>query len=338
MKYPKWLKEGDLISVTAPSGGVTGQRNILRLNHAKQNIEKLGYHYKETKNVRTEYNGRSSTPHQRAEEFLELWKSNEVSAILMATGGDFLLEIFNNLDLKELEQYTPKWIQGYSDITSLSFVITTLLDIATIYGPNVKSYGMEPIYPNLINALELMKGNEIVQESFEKYESFSEEENPYAPYYLTEKNEWKEIKEEKEVSFTGRSIGGNFDVIQYLMGTPYDRVKDYVEKYKQDGIIWFLEIYHKTTTQVYLQLWQMKKAGYFKNCKGILFGKSPILEPEYNIDFKQTIKQALGDLEIPILYDTDIGHIGPQIPIVNGGVLQIEYKEGKGKIKTIFKE
>lgn len=326
-----------MIGVAAPSGGIVGERNLLRLENAKHHIEEMGYLYKETENVRTDERGRSSSAKKRAEQLMELWTEEEIGAIIMATGGDLLVEILDELDLKEIGHYEPKWIQGYSDIGILTFIFTTVLDIATIYGPNVKSYGMEPMYENLLNSFELMKGNEIVQQSFEKYESFSKEEDPYASYQLTEKSQWKEIRNLEKLNFSGRSIGGNFDVIHFLMGTPYDKVKEYIEKYREDGIVWFLEIFHKTTVELYLQLWQMKKAGYFENCNGILFGRSMILEQEYDMNFEQTIKSILGDQNIPILYDVDIGHVGPQIPIVNGAVLQIEYETGKGKIKTIFK-
>jgi muramoyltetrapeptide carboxypeptidase LdcA involved in peptidoglycan recycling len=33
---------------------------------------------------------------------------------------------------------------------------------------------------------------------------------------------------------------------------------------------------------------------------------------------------ALGDLSIPVLYDLDLGHIPPQLAIVNGALADIE--------------
>ena len=77
--------------------------------------------------------------------------------------------------------------------------------------------------------------------------------------------------------------------------------------------------------------------GYFKYCKGILFGRPLIVREDYEMKYFDAIKQALGDLDIPIIYDTDIGHVPPQMPIVNGGILEVKNKDGKFFVKTNFK-
>ena len=53
----------------------------------------------------------------------------------------------------------------------------------------------------------------------------------------------------------------------------------------------------------------MKNAGYFENCKGI----------------------------IPIILDCDIGHVPPQMPIVNGAILEVMCEKGEGVIKTFLR-
>ena len=269
MKFPKKIKYNDIIGVTAPSAGITKEDKILRLDAASENFKKLGFRYIETDNVRTCEKGRSSSGKKRAEEFLKLWENPEVSAIIMATGGDFLVEMLEYLDFEKIKNAEPKWIQGYSDITGLAFIITTILDIATIYGDNVKSFGMRNLYTNLTNSIEIMQGKEIVQKSFKKCEGIYEEsevvnQDPYAGYILNRKNTWKVIDAKYEnITFTGRSIGGCFDVIVNLIGTKYDKVKEYIEKYKNDGIVWFFDIYEMSSPQIYLHLWQMKNARLF---------------------------------------------------------------------------
>ena len=59
--------------------------------------------------------------------------------ILCAKGGDLLFEILDKVDYQALKA-NPKWVQGYSDPTSLLYAITTKYDIATIYGLNGKGY------------------------------------------------------------------------------------------------------------------------------------------------------------------------------------------------------
>lgn len=80
----------------------------------------------------------------------------------------------------------------------------------------------------------------------------------------------------------------------------------------------------------------MKNAGYFDNCNGIIFGRPLFVREDYGVKFNEAVYEGLKDLNIPIIYDVDIGHIAPQMPIVNGAILDIKYRDGKGKIKTIF--
>ena len=46
---------------------------------------------------------------------------------------------------------------------------------------------------------------------------------------------------------------------------------------------------------------------------------------------------SLNDLQIPVICDADIGHVSPQMAIVNGAILKITSKDGKGTVETILK-
>lgn len=49
-----------------------------------------------------------------------------------------------------------------------------------------------------------------------------------------------------------------------------------------------------------------------------------MVREDYKMKYFDAIKQVLGDLDIPIIYDADIGHVPPQMPIVNGGILEVK--------------
>ena len=336
MKYPEFIKKGDYIGITAPSAGITEDYKVLELDNAIKNFEKMGFKILETANVRTFNYGRSSSAKERAEQFMNLWENDDVSAIICAAGGDFACEMLDSLDFEYLKNTKPKWLQGFSDITNLGFVFTTNLDIATIYGENIRDYGMNELYKNLTDSIELMSGKEIAQNSFGVCEPKDEKKGVFESYKLTQKSSWKNLNGENKVEFSGRALGGCFDVIINLIGTKYDKVKEYIEKYKNDGIVWFLDIFEMSTPQVYCHLWQMKNAGYFENCKGIIFGRPFIIREDYEMSFEDVIKDALNNLNIPIICDADVGHIPPQMPIVNGAILKVECENGKGIIKNFF--
>lgn len=271
---------------------------------------------------------------------MQLWENPEVKLILCATGGDFLCEMLDYLDFEKIKQSKPKWIQGYSDITGLSFLFNTILDIPTMYCQTVKDYAMRPPFRNLTDCLEILSGNEVIQESFELYEKewFAEGiENPNHLYNLTEKVEWKNIVGGDKIEIQGRSLGGCLDCIRGFIGTKYDNVKNYIQKHKQDGIIWFLECFEMSTADLVRILWQMKNSDYFKNCNGIIFGRPLFIRNDYDIDFNQAVKDAIGDLNIPIICDADIGHVSPQIATVNGAILKIKSEYGRGTVETLLK-
>lgn len=380
MRYPENLKIGDTIGICAPSAGIAESEKIEKLEAAEKQLKEMGYKIKETKSVRKDENGRSASGKIRAKELMELLEDDDVKLIICATGGDFLIDILDYLDFEKLKNIKPKWIQGFSDITGISFLWNTILEIPSMYCQTIKDYAMRPLFKNLTDALEIESGKEIIQKSFplherswdeleEDLENMTKEaegqnkniiedldiskdpnsinniesskelnicnlkEETYQ-YNLTEKTEWKNLYGKRKIKIKGRTLGGCLDIIREFFGTKYDNINNYIEKHKEEGIIWFLECFEMTSPEVYRVLWQMKNAGYFNNCSGIIFGRPCMIREDYGMSFNQTVEEALESLDIPIICDADIGHIPPQMAIVNGGILEITSEDGKGVVKT----
>ncbi len=274
---------------------------------------------------------------------MELYKNEDVKAIIFLEGGDFACEILEYLDFKKISELPPKWIMGYSDCTTLTLTFNTLCDIASIYGPNFKSFGMSRLHESLTNSLRLMEKEEFTQNSYDKCEKFGivsleDEENPYYEFNLVDDVKWINLKGEDEISFRGRCIGGCIDLLrEVIIGSKFDKLKEYCEKYKEDGIVWFLEEYEGTTPETYRTLWRMKNIGLFDNCKGIIFGRPLMVREDYDISYNQAILDVLSDFAFPIVSNVDIGHLAPQIPIISGSILEVYSKNGKGFFKSLFK-
>ena len=157
MKYPKFIKKGDKIAVTAPSAGFYKEEQLQEYDNAIQNIKKMGFEFWETKNVRTHEDGRSSSAKESANQFMQVLEDESLDAIICAKGGDFACEMLDYLDFERLKKLSPKWLQGFSDITNLGFVLTTNLDIATIYGENIRDYGMREPFKTLTDSIKIMQ-------------------------------------------------------------------------------------------------------------------------------------------------------------------------------------
>ena len=316
MIYPEFLKEHDTIGVTAPSDGITDEVKLKRLDNAIKNFKERGFIIKETPNVRCSVKGRSSSSKERAEELESLYKDDNVKTIITSGGGDFLLEMLSEVDFNVIKD-NPKWLQGYSDPTGLLFTITTNLDIATVYSDNFKTFGMEPWHKSLENNLEILKGNMVEQTSFSKYEEDKKLITGLEPFNLTKKVYWKNLNNEEVINIKGRMIGGCLDLITELFGTRFDKTKDFLEKYKDDGIIWYFDVCELSSESLIRTLWKLKDNGYFKYTKGILFSRVYACNSYYDISYEETIYESLKDLNIPIIINADIGHVSPRMTIIN---------------------
>ena len=63
------------------------------------------------------------------------------------------------------------------------------------------------------------------------------------------------------------------DCLVNLTGTRFDKTKDFIERYKEDGIIWFLEACDLNVFSIRRAMWQMEQAGWFEHVKAFLIGR-----------------------------------------------------------------
>ena len=322
MKYPKFLKENSNIGITAPSAGICDNtsfdKSLERLKVNKWNIF-------ETKNVRIPKDVSSSSK-ERAKQFHELEKNDKIDAIICATGGDFLTDMLPYIDLDSINN---KWVLGSSDPTNLLYLITTAKDIATIYGCNAGSFDSKELFKSQEIALEFLKGNLVTQNSYDYYE-INHDGRIDGNYNLEKKVEWKTIN--GPVDIKGRLIGGCIDCLKYLPGTKYDHTKDFIDRYNNDKIIWYFDIFSLTAEDFYLTLFQLKEAGWFERIEGVIVGRVMYPNNYTSMTYEKALKEIFKD--IPIILDADIGHVAPKMTLINGSIVEIKANNGKGYIKT----
>ena len=337
MIYPEFIRERDTIGVSAPSAGLTKPLRINTLNNAVKKFEEKGYKILLTPNVRKNEDGVSSSATIRSLELASLYQNKDVKAIICATGGEFLVEMLSCFDFSVVQK-NIKWLQGYSDPTGLLFTITTNLDIATIYGSNFAGFGMDTWHESLENNLDVLEGKLMMQKSFARYESMRVDMiTGREGYYLDTPVYWKILNQEKEVSFKGRIIGGCIDIITELFGTRFDKTKEFIEKYKGDGIIWYFDNCELSMEDMVRTLWKFKDNGWFQYTTGIILGRSATSYSNMGITLEDALNRVLGDLDLPIILDTDIGHVPPRMTIINGAYTMVYCKDGKGTLEFQLK-
>ena len=323
MIYPEFLKKGDVIGVCAPSAGLLIEDTEYEASVKCLNNE--GYTIKETKNVHTELL-ESAPPEVRGEEFNQLIADKDVDAVICAAGGDFLISMLPYVDYDAFAK-NPKWIEGYSDPTSLLYSITTKLDIATVYGANASGFWHDELHRSLRDNLDILKGDVPVQESFELYER--DRSGRAGGFNLTERVEW--VCPNGDFTATGRLLGGCLDCITDVVGTEFDGTREFIERYKDDGILWYFDIFSLKAEMVHNVLFKMKHMGLFKYAKGFIFGRVCFPATFADITYIEAAKKILGDA--PMVFEADIGHVAPKFTVINGALGTVECKDGKGKLE-----
>lgn len=335
IKYPI-LEKGATIGVTAPSSGVKTELHNL-FKQSCESMERKGYKVVCGETVWTQEKAKSSSARKRANEFMKMMQDENIDLIIPPWGGSLLIEILENIDF---EKINCKWVLGYSDLSVLLLAITLKTGIATAHGTNLVDLRGE--YSDETTAmwqsvLSTKTGASITQYSSRKYQKEWQHHNPTPyVYHLTENTHWKSMNS-NDVKIKGRLLGGCIDVIRHLVGTPFGRVADFRKQHlDNDPLIWYFENCELSTTDLRRSLVQMKLAGWFDNCSGIMFGRSAANHPIDNYTAEDVYKELTDELQIPIIYDIDCGHVPPQITFINGALAEVELKDDKGIVLQHF--
>lgn len=340
MRYPEFLKENGTIGFVAPAFGCATEPYKTAFLNSHKKWKTLGHEIDLGPNC---YEGKgigiSNEPKLCGEELNKWYVSENNDILISCGGGELMCEMVPFIDFERLKQAKPKWFMGYSDNTNFTFLSAILMDTAAIYGPCAAAFGMEPWHPSLQDAYDVLSGKTDTVKSygFWEKESLKNEEQPLLPYNVTEPMLIQRFPDE-DVELEGRLLGGCMDILQMYPGTTYDKVKEFNEKYKEDGIIWFLEACELNVMSIRRALWQMKEAGWFEHVKGFLIGRPLMYGQEmFGIDQYRAVTDMLSEYNVPIIMDLDIGHLAPMMPLICGGTANVSVKGNDITIQYTFK-
>ena len=346
MRYPQFLKENGSIGFVAPSFGCATEPYISAFKNAQKKLSQkghmliLGSNCYESRGV-----GISNIPQLCGKELNDMYCDSDADILISCGGGELMCEILEYVDFKRIAQSEPKWYMGYSDNTNFTFLNTILCDTATIYGPCAAAFGMEPWYENIKDCYELLRGRKLYQTGYDKWESDSlkSEDNPLAPINATQPRVLRTYDEngkmtDRHLEFSGRLIGGCMDCLVNITGTKYDKTAEFIEKYKADGIIWFLESCDLNVFSIRRAMWQMDNAGWFKYTKGFIIGRPMVHGQEMmGLDQYEAVMAVIRKYKVPVIMDADIGHIPPSMPVICGSYAEVNIKGRDFKINMILK-
>lgn len=339
MRYPEFLQEKGTIGFVAPSFGCNIEPYYSAFNNALHKFAHMGYRTHLGPNCFAGKGiGISNEPKSCAEELNTWYCSSDNDVLISCGGGELMCEVVPYMDLEAMKQAKPKWYMGYSDNTNFTFLSATLLDTAAIYGPCASAFGMEPWHTSITDAFELLCGKTDTVHGYNLWEkeSLKNEEEPLLPYNVTEPAVLRRFPD-ADAHLSGRLLGGCMDILQMFPGTSYDKVKEFNEKYKEDGIIWFLESCDLNIMSIRRALWQMKEAGWFSHVKAFLIGRPLCMGQEmFGCDQYRAVTDILSEYNVPILMDLDIGHLAPMMPMICGSTAEVTVNGNDVAIRYTF--
>ncbi|MFC0476786.1 S66 peptidase family protein [Robertmurraya beringensis] len=334
IKYPL-LDFPMTVGVTSPSSGVKHYLHSI-LRDAIKAMNHRGHRVIETPNIWKQNKVRSDSPIKRAEEFMNLFNNDDISIVIPPWGGDLAIEILEYINYESLK---TKWIMGYSDISLLLLAITLKTGIATAHGTNfidMRGSKMDVTTEMWTKVLSTAMYDEVTQYSSEEFQSEWDFNNPTLYVFnFSEKTSWKILGRNTEVS--GRLLGGCIDVIRHLIGTEYGNIDKFQREFiNSEPILWYFENCSLSPVELKRSIVQMKLAGWFKNCSGILFGRTSVDIAKNDYTIKDVYAEIYEELGLPIIYDIDCGHLPPQMTLINGAWAEVKVVKNKGTLTQKF--
>lgn len=288
---PKALKVGDTIGVVAPSNPIIDE-NIEEMEIARKIIEEKGFKVKYSKNLFSNTNGYSASAKEKAEDINSMFEDKEVKMIWCAKGGENSNSVFDYLDYEMIKK-NPKIICGFSDITSITNIISSKTGLVTFSGTNFKTIATDETDYSL---------KQILNRFVEKKLELGEKEDKYVAIH--------------EGKGEGELIGGNLSLTRGLVEGKYKI--DF-----QDKILFIEELGFETGPALASNyLYYMKQNGVFDKIKGLWIGN---YEHESNISLEKIVLDVLdNEYDFPIIKSNNFGHIDTKTVIPIGTKAKID--------------
>ncbi|MDK0607274.1 LD-carboxypeptidase [Clostridium perfringens] len=269
-----FLNKGNKIGIISCSNGLSiKNKNII--DELKLNLKSLDIEMVEGDTLYAkEYNLFSGTGEEKARALEKLFLDKDIKMIFDISGGDLANEVLDFLDFNLIKE-NPKPFFGYSDLTVLLNAIYSQCHITTY------NYQLR----NLIS-----KFKEEQMQNFKA--SFIEgKEDIFNLDYKWINGSHLE----------GIVVGGNIRCLLKLAGTKY--MPDFKDK------ILFLESFSGNSAKMVTYITQYKNLGVFNEVKGIILGEFTEMEREdLKPDIVEILKRVIGEINIPILKTSDLGH------------------------------
>ena len=248
-------------------------------------------------------------------------------------GGETAIDLVDLLDWNALAAAEPTWLVGFSDLSTLLVPLTTRLGWATVHGDNLADtpYGVPD---GLLRWLDVVSGtgphrqrdSGLIADWWEL-----EEDARATRWKLVGQGQW-ELYGAESLHVTGRLIGGCVETMCNIAGTPYGDVAAFGREHAADGLIVYLDTAGDDAAAICRNLHGLRLAGWFDHARAVLVGRTRA--PDHpKMTQREAVLDALSRLHLPIVFDMEIGHVPPHLPLVNGALATLTLEGNTREIR-----
>ena len=239
---------------------------------------------------------------QRAKDIQDAFADDTIDGILSIRGGYGAHRILPLLDFEAIAA-KPKYFSGYSDVTALHTAFNQTCGFVTYHTPMPSTEYYQPVDEYTMTWL--------------KKALFGELTGP-----LTNP-EGQSVTVMQGGKAEGILCGGNLSLLAASLGTPWE--------IDTKGKILFLEDIGEKTYRVDSMLTQLRNAGKFDDCAGVVLGAwtdCPPEFPEKTLLLPEIFEELIVPAGKPVLADVACGHVLPTMSLPLGKRVKLDTDNG----------
>ena len=297
MIQPPSLKKNDVIGIAAP-----GRRlDAATVQAAATIIESWGYQIRLGKNLFSEkHSYLSGADAERLEDLQTMLNDSTVHAIVCARGGYGTSRIIDQLNFNAFIK-KPKWVCGFSDITSLHLKLQTL-GIQSIHSTMPVLFSNPESVSSTQSLRKILTGETV---------SLSADAHP----------------QNKNGKGSGLLVGGNLSLITDSLGTS--------SEVDTENKILVIEEIDEHLYKIDRMMVQLKRAQKLNKLAGLAVGHMTSLK-ETDLPFGETFENIIlnhvKEFNYPVGFNFLTGHENPNIAWVQGGERTLNVSQEKSTI------
>ncbi len=271
---PPYLKRGDTIGITCPAGPI----EIGNIQPCCRALKKWGLNVRYGNTVGKQWLRFGGTDKERLEDFQSLLDDDNINAILFGKGGYGTMRIIDKLNWEKFKR-KPKWLVGYSDLTTVHLHVHANLGIPTIHGDmgNGFSDDYDASSSSLYNVL----------------------------YGHKVKYNIKGSRLNRLGTAQGTLVGGNLTLLQACAGSKSD--------IKTEGKILFIEDVSEYKYSIDRMMMSLKRGGKLDKLAGLIVGGFTSTKSEEEESFQVSVEEIVWDkvkdYTYPVCFHFPAGHI-----------------------------